>query len=106
MEERVAKLERQVARLLKGKRPRDDGREVYTRLEALHLEKWIERGGNPDSDDHTKRSKDVQRTVKLTPDEFDDLADYLADRDGATYTATADEIVITVDRGTIRATMK
>ncbi len=107
LEERIARLEKQVHRLTKGRRPRDDGKQVWGRLESLHLEKWINQGGNPDSDDHTRRSKDVNKNVQITPDEFEDLIEYLDDRQNKIpYTATADEIVITVDRGTIRATMK
>lgn len=106
MEERVAKLEKQVTRLLKGNRPRDDGKALWAKLEALHLEKWIERGGNVDSDDHMNPAKHVVKNANLTADEFADLIEYLEDRGNRIpYTATATEIVITVDRGTIRASL-
>ncbi len=97
LEQRVAKLEKQMQRLLRGKSPESEGRDLWARIEDRHLKAWERQGGI----DHLDKSKHLTKTFAATPDERDDIAAYLTKR-GTPFTQTASELVVVVDRGTVR----
>ena len=97
LEERVAKLERQMQRMLKGASPEADGRALWTRFEDRHLKAWERQGGT----DHMDFSKHVTKTFAATADERDDVAAYLTKR-GTLFIQTSASITVQNDRGTIR----
>lgn len=97
LEERVAKLEKQVQRLIRGGSPERDGRDLWARFEDRHLKAWERQGGT----DHLDTTKHITRTFAATSGERDDIAAYLTKR-GTPFTQTASELVVQIDRGTIR----
>jgi hypothetical protein len=97
-EERITRLEHRLARLIEGFTPAKDGRETWARLEDAHTRAWKQAGGT----DATIPTTKIERVVTITADERADLITYLTKRGDIPFANVGGDLVITVDRGTIR----
>lgn len=97
-EERITRLERRLARLIDGFTPAQDGRTIWARLEDAHLRAWRAAGGT----DATIATTKIERAFAITADERNDLIAYLTKRADLPFANVGGDLVITVDRGTIR----
>jgi hypothetical protein len=97
-EERIARLERRLARLIDGFTPAKDGRATWARLEDAHTRAWKQAGGTDETIPTTK----IERVFTIPADERADLITYLTKRADIPFANVGGDLVVTIDRGTIR----